>query len=330
MMKKRVLSLAAIAFFSAMLTSCADRVRHTFVMAEVNPADSIAGQMDIKFAEEVERLSNGRIKIDLYASAILGDETIVLKDMFSTKKIDLARISLFSLNPYGAEKAKILTIPYIFNDRDHFWKFAQSDAALPVLLESSAAPNGVMGLFLAEEGFRNFFATRPINSPEDMKGLKVRTTSDPLLKSVITSLGAEPIELPFFDIIKEMVVGTVDAAEQPIVNYKANFFDSAAPYMILDGHSIGVVEVIITKEAWGKLSSSEQQILIEAGRNAQNFCRELSVKKEEEAIAGLKSNGAVLIQVADKQPWKDVCREIIDTQAQADYQLYESIVELGK
>ncbi len=330
MMKRRVLSLAAVLVFTAILTSCTDRVKHTFVMAEVNPADSIAGQMDIKFAEEVERLSNGRIKIDFYASAILGDETMVLEDMFTTKKIDLARISLFSLNPYGAEKAKILTIPYIFNDRDHFWKFAQSDAALPILLEPSAAPNGVMGLFLAEEGFRNFFATRPINSPEDMMGLKVRTTSDPLLKSVITSLGAEPIELPFFDIIKEMVVGTVNAADQPIVNYKANFFDSAAPYMILDGHSIGVIEVIITKDAWAKLNSSEQQVLIEAGRNAQNFCRELSVKKEEEAIADLKANGAILIQVPDKQPWKDVCKDIIDRQAQTDYPLYESIVELGK
>ena len=85
----------------------------TFVMAEVNPLDTIVGQMDQKFAEEVEKLTNGSVKIDLQHSGVLGSENDVLDGMLGgTGNADLSRISAFALTSYGGTKSSLLSIPY--------------------------------------------------------------------------------------------------------------------------------------------------------------------------------------------------------------------------
>ncbi|MBP3280612.1 MAG: C4-dicarboxylate ABC transporter substrate-binding protein, partial [Butyrivibrio sp.] len=102
----------------------------TLVMAEVNPLDTIVGMTDQKFKEEVESRSNGSIIIDLQASGVLGSENDVLDSMLGGGgTIDMSRISAFALTSYGGQKSMLLSLPYIFTSRDHFWKFATSDLA---------------------------------------------------------------------------------------------------------------------------------------------------------------------------------------------------------
>ncbi|MGN0987593.1 MAG: C4-dicarboxylate ABC transporter substrate-binding protein, partial [Otoolea sp.] len=107
----------------------------TLVYAEVNPLDTIVGQTDSFFKEKVEELSGGSIIIDLQASGVLGSENDVLDTMLGGGgTIDMSRISAFALTSYGGEKSKLLSIPYTFENRDHFWNFATSDLA-PEFLE---------------------------------------------------------------------------------------------------------------------------------------------------------------------------------------------------
>ena len=130
----------------------------TLVMAEVNPLDTIVGQTDSKFKETVEEMSGGKIKIDLQASGVLGSENDVLDTMLGGGgTIDISRISAFALTSYGAEKSVLLSIPYTFANRDHFWKFADSDLAPEFLMEPHDNGLGVRGLYYGEEGFRHFF-----------------------------------------------------------------------------------------------------------------------------------------------------------------------------
>ena len=103
--KKSLSSIVLSACVVFSLACCSKKnEKKTLVLAEVNPPDSVAAQMDQYFADEVKKLTGGRIHIEVYASALLGDEKDVLDDMYTTKKIDLARISLFALNSYGAKK----------------------------------------------------------------------------------------------------------------------------------------------------------------------------------------------------------------------------------
>lgn len=103
------------------------------------------------------------------------------------------------------------------------------------LQESAEGPDGLVGLFFAEEGFRHFFSTKKLSTIEDFKGHRIRITSDPVLTGVVNDMNAVPVELKFTDLMKAMVLGNIDTAEQPLINYSANHFDSVAKNVTLAG-----------------------------------------------------------------------------------------------
>jgi len=301
----------------------------TLVYAEVNPLDSIVGKMAVKFKEEVEKRSGGKVKIDIQHSGVLGAENDVLDTMLGGGgTIDMSRISAFSLTSYGGEKSKLLAIPFTFANREHFWKFAASDLAPEFLMEAPAKGTGVRGLFYGEEGFRHFFATKEIKGIEDLKGMKIRVSSDPVMTGMVEGLGATPTVVSFGELYSALQTGVVNAAEQPIANYKANSFHEVAPYMILDGHTLGAIQVIITDEAWDKLSKNQQDILMEAGKVASEYNRQISEEAEKQVMEDLKAAGVKFVEVTDNKPWQDACKAVIERESASNKELYQKILDM--
>ena len=99
--------------------------------------------------------------------------------------IDMSRISAFALTSYGGEKSSLLSVPFTFVSRDHFWNFANSDLAPEFLLEPHENGSGVRGLFYGEEGFRHFFTKDTVNGIEDLKGMKLRVSNDPIMNGMV-------------------------------------------------------------------------------------------------------------------------------------------------
>ncbi len=301
----------------------------TLVYAEVNPLDSIVGQTGQKFKEEVERLSNGTVMLDIQHSGVLGAEHDVLDAMLGGGgTIDMSRISAFALTSYGGEKSKLLSVPYTFTSRDHFWNFAASDLAPDFLMEPHNNGTGIRGLFYGEEGFRHFFGTVPLNSIEDMKGLKVRISNDPVAQGMVNGVGSDPTQVSYSELYSALQSGVVDAAEQPIANYKSKAFNEVAPYMILDGHTLGAIQVIITDEAWDNLSAAQQDAITEAGKITSVYNRELSEGAEKEVLVQLAAEGAVVVEVADKGPWQAACADIIAEATASNKALYQKILAM--
>lgn len=325
---KRSAYILALFALPVMFLSCRGE-KKKFIMAEVNPSESMACRMDQFFCDEVKALSKGSIEIELSAAGVLGDETTVLDEMHNGKKIDIARVSTMALNKYGCEKLSLLTLPYTFNDREHFWKFAKSELAEDFLMESAEGPDGLVGLFFAEEGFRHFFSTKKLSTIEDFKGHRIRITSDPVLTGVVNDMNAIPVELKFTDLMKAMVLGNIDTAEQPLINYSANHFDSVAKNVILDGHTIGVIEVLITKQAWDSLKPKEQEILRKAGSAAADYGRKIVEEQEKSTVGKLVDEGVVFTEVTDKAPWKKICATTISKYSSTNTDLYRKIVEMG-
>lgn len=301
----------------------------TLVYAEVNPLESIVGKTAVAFRDKVEELSNGQIKIDIQASGVLGAENDVLDTMLGGGgTIDMARISAFSLTSYGGAKSMLLSLPYTFVNRNHFWNFANSDLAEEFLLEPHQNGSGVRGLFYGEEGFRHFFTKKPISGLKDLKGMKLRVSNDPIMTGMVEGLGAIPTVVSFGELYSALQTGVVDGAEQPIVNYKANSFHEVAPNLILDGHTLGAIQVIITDEAWDKLTEEQQNILVEAGKYASEYNRQISEETENQVLEELKAEGVNVIEVDDITPWQEACKDVISS-ATADYSdLYQQILDM--
>ena len=302
----------------------------TLVYAEVNPLDTIVGQMATDFKNKVEELSDGKITIDVQASGVLGSENDVLDTMLGGGgTIDMSRISAFALNSYGAKKSMLLSIPYTFQDRAHFWNFATSDLAQEFLTEPVDLGLGVRGLYYGEEGFRHFFFVNPATKLEDLSGLKIRVSNDPVMTGMVSGLGANATVVSMNELYSALQTGVVDAAELPIANYYSNAFPEVAPHLLLDGHTLGAVQVIITDEAWDKLTEDQQAILMEAGKYASENNRANSENKENEVLEQLKADGVTVTEVEDKAPWKEACKAVIDENTADQAELYQQILDMA-
>ena len=301
----------------------------TLVYAEVNPLDTIVGQTGSHFKEKVEELTGGSVVIDVQASGVLGSENDVLDAILGgSTSIDISRISAFALTSYGCNKSKLLSIPFTFENRAHFWNFANSDLAPEFLNEPQELGLPVRGLFYGEEGFRHFFTVNPVAGIEDFKGLKLRVSNDPVMNGMVEGLGASPTVVSFGELYSALQTGVVDGAEQPIANYKSNAFPEVANNLILDGHTLGAVQAVITDNAWNKLTENQQAAIMEAASDTQKFNADLSETEENKVLEDLRSSGCNVVDVDDKAPWQEACSKVISENTSDQAELYQQLLDM--
>ena len=310
-------------------TAAANDPKVTLVYAEVNPLDTIVGQTATHFKEKVEELTGGSVVIDVQASGVLGSENDVLDAILGgSTSIDMSRISAFALTSYGCNKSKLLSIPFTFENRAHFWNFANSELAPEFLNEPQELGLPVRGIFYGEEGFRHFFTVKPVAGIEDFKGLKLRVSNDPVMNGMVEGLGANPTVVSFGELYSALQTGVVDGAEQPIANYKSNAFPEVANNLILDGHTLGAVQAVITDNAWGKLTANQQAAVMAAAADTQKFNADLSETAENKVLEELRSSGCNVVDVDDKTPWQEACAKVIKDNTSDQAELYQKLLDM--
>jgi len=332
---KKIISVFAFIVFTALSFISCNKTQPTvnqypervhLVMAEVNPENSICGRMDNAFKSRLEELSEGKITVEIKYYGVLGDESQIIKALTNPEDdtVQVARVSA-NLSKYGANKSLLLSIPFTFYDDSHFWSFAKSDVAEEILNEPYELGIGIKGLCYAEEGFRHFFSTEPINKLSDLQGKKMRvsgTTLTMLSKSLLTI----PVSIQYTSLYMSLQTGKVDIAEQPLSNYLTNSFYRVAPYMIMDGHMIGAVEIVISSKCWDSLSYYQQVLVKKAADYASVYCKEIAASQETSDAVELITKGVTLVEVADKDEWQNACSEMIKENSKDYPELYEKIL----
>lgn len=331
MKKILALTMALCMIFALCAVSASADEPITLTYAEVNPLEgTIVGAMAKAFKEKAEELSGGQIIIDIQASGVLGSEDQILDNLLGGGNItDISRISAFALTQYGCDKASLLSIPYTFVNEDHFWKFADSELAQEFLLEPQEIGLPLRGLCYGEEGFRHFFFKNEVKGLDDLKGLKIRVSSDPVMTGMVSDLGASATSVPFTELYSALNTGVVDGAEQPTANYRSNAFQEVAPYLLLDGHTLGALQIVITDAAWAKLNEEQQGWIMEAAQYASSVCREKVSEIEAETFALLEKDGATVVPVEDKTPWVEACQPTIQANTAKLADLYQQLVDMA-
>jgi len=341
MMKKRMLrnvlavTMAAVLSLGVSGLAMAEEVPDasgdpavTLVYAEVNPLDTtVVGQVAMHFAERVNELTGGTVTIDIQGGGVLGAEGDYCDDMVGgIGTIDMARLSVSTLTGYGVPKSALLCLPFTFTSRDHLWNFAASDLAQEFMDEPEENGLGLRGLFLGEEGFRHIFTNKPVSGLADLQGMKIRVSTDPTMVGMINAFGASATVVAYGELYQSLQSGVVDGAENPVGNYMANSFYEVAPYLMLDGHQLGVIELVITDLAWDKLTEAQQECIKIAAKECQEYNKELSEKIEEDTLEQL--GDSITIVEVDKAEWIEKCKDVI-AEATADYaDLYQAIEDL--
>lgn len=326
-MKKVLALVLALVLVLGCTSALADAVTLTY--SEVNPLDTIVGKTAQFFKEKVEELTGGSVIINIQHSGVLGTEAQVLDGILSgSGTVDIGRFSAFQFTAYGCNKAKLLSIPYTFVSRDHFWNFANSELAADFLAEPQTVGLPLRGICYGEEGFRHFFFRNEVTDINSLKEMKIRVSEDPVMTGMVKNLGANPTVVSFTELYSALQTGVVDGAEQPIANYRSNAFPEVAPYLMLDGHTLGAIQIVITDMAWAKLTQEQQAAIMEAGKLTQAYNAELSAAEEAKVLEQLKADGVHIIEVEDKAPWVEACKETIEKNTADQAELYQQIVNM--
>lgn len=333
-MKKNVFTTALVA---TMISACmamsasatepaADAVVLTY--AEVNNADSQDVKVANYFRDKVLELTDGSVNIDIQFGGVLGSENDIVDGMVGASgTVDLARISVSMLNNYGASLGTLLTLPYTFENRDHFYNVINTELGERILQEPADLGLGVTGVFFLEEGFRDFFFINEIKDIADFENLKVRTNADPILTGIIEGLGANATVISSNEVYTSLQSGVVDGADQPFTLYETGVFYEVAPYLLRDDHVLSASEVIISDQAVAKLSEDQMAALREAGAMASEYSKEVVNEMETECKDRLIDLGATIIDVEDKSGYREACADIIAQYTEGHEDEYQQILD---
>ena len=309
----------------------------TLTYAEVNPVPatleenaekgSVVSDVAWAFKTKLEELSAGEIVVDLQGGGVLGSEKDVLANILGgDTSADIVRISAFALNQYGAKKSVFLTLPYVFGSEEHYWKFVKSDLAKEMLAEAKEVGQPWTGLAYGEEGYRHFFSKVDIKTIEDLKGLKIRVSDDPIMTGLLQGLGAAFTPVSFGELYSALQTGVVDCAEQPITNYLSN--QEVAPYMLRDGHTLGTIELIATDSCFDKLSDEQKAMVQEAADYAMAECEKSVMARQEDAYNKLIEMGCTVNEVEDKSVWQEATKAVLEANIAGMEEIYEAIMAL--
>lgn len=250
------------------------------------------------FASLVEERTDGRIRILVFADAQLGEESDVIKQV-QYGGIDFARVSSSELTGI-VPKMNVLLMPYLYMDAAHMWRILDGKLGDSFLEEPEKKE--MIGLSWYDAGARNFYnMLRPITSPKDMQGMRIRVQGSALMADVVEALGAVAVPIDYSDVYSALEQGKVDGAENNWPSYESSLHYEVACYFTLDEH-IRIPEIqLCSKHTWEKLTKEDQSIIRECAKESAEYERKLWTKREGESCRRAVSNGAVTVELSAEQ-----------------------------
>src|SRR5437667_12309192 len=249
------------------------------------------------FAREVEARTAGRYKIQTFYAGALGAERESVEGV-QLGTLDLTLTSTGPLPNFVPEVA-ILDIPFLFRDYAH--ARAVLDGPIGQELLAKFPAKGMVGLAWAENGFRHMTnSKRPVNVPEDLKGLKMRTMENPIHIEAYRQFGILPTPMAFTEVFTALQQGTVDGQENPLSVITAAKLDQVQKYLSLTGHVYSPAVFLMNKAQWHKLSGDDKQAFLDAASEAVKANRARVDDDERKAVADLRAKGMTVAENVDK------------------------------
>jgi len=277
-------------------------------------------------AAEIEKKTNGKYHIEVYPASSLGKEADIVQGL-SLGTVDIVYAgAAFIANTYGP--LGIAEAPFVFRDFDHWKNFAKSDLFSDFAAGYHDASKGNQITSVTYYGARCVTSNKPINSPADMKGLKIRVPNAPLYLMFTEAMGANAAPIAFAEVYLALQQGVVDAQENPLPTIKAKKFYEVQKYINMTQHIVNNLVTIVGAPTWKKLSDDEKKIFTETmlAAAAKNSAE---VRQQEDDLKPWFEEKGIIINNVDRQPFMDAVKPHINgpraTWSKADYDRLEAI-----
>ena len=300
--------LAGTAFASAAYAEC----EVTLKSSDTHPDGYPTVEAVKRIGDMVKERSNGRICIEVFHSAQLGEE----KDTIEQTKFGVIDMNRVSMGPFNniIEETKVVSLPFIFRSPEHAHRVL--DGPIGGELLAAFEPHGFVGLAFYDGGSRSFYnKQKPIKSIEDMKGMKVRVMQSDVFVDMMTALGANATPMPYGEVYSSIQTGVIDGAENNWPSFESSGHFEVAKHYTLNQHLIVPEILVMSKVSWDKLTPEDQALIKQAGKDSMPINRELWAAREKESEAKVRAAGVEIITDIDKQPFIDAMKPVYEKHA---------------
>src|SRR4051794_20969597 len=290
-LKPLLLALSAAAVMSANAFAQAPIViKFSHVVANDTPK----GKAAERFKELAEKSTKGRVKVELYPNSTLYKDKEELEAL-QLGAVQMLAPSLAKFGPLGVKEFELFDLPFIFPGKDVLYRVTEGPIGKDLFkkLESK----GITGLAYWDNGFKVMSANKPLRTPADFKGLKMRIQSSKVLDAQMRALGANPQVMAFSEVYQALQTGVVDGTENPPSNLYTQKMHEVQKHVTLSDHGYLGYAVIVNKKFWDGLPADIRAALEGAMKDATKFANEAAKKDNDDALEAVRKSGKTQIIV---------------------------------
>ena len=260
-----------------------------------------------KFAEMLTDKTDGRITLKMFHSGVLGNQPDAIEQL----RVGAIEIGNFNLGPIGpvAPEANVVSLPFVFKDVPHMHR--AMDGAPGDQISEGMAKKGMIALAWYDSGARSFYnSKKPISTPADVTGMKVRVMNNDLYSGMIGALGGNPSPMAFSEVYQSLKTGVVDGAENNWPSYESTGHFEVAGFYSLSEHLIIPECVCINADVWTDLSDADKEIVKSAARDSAVLQRELWAERDKASREKVMKAGVKFNDLADKSAFQDAMKPV--------------------
>lgn len=303
-------NIITLAFSVLCLSACnTSQEKHkTLKLAHGLPETHSVHQGMVYMNERLETLSGGRLSLQIYPGGQLGSETQCI-ELLQIGSLDITKVSSGALENF-VDEYKVFGLPYLFTSREHYFKVL--DGKIGASLLKATEPYRFVGLGYYDSGARSFYTVnKPINTPADLKGLKIRVMKTPVSVEMMRIFGGSATPVDWGELYTALQSGVVDGAENNAPSISTAFHHEVCKYYSINEHTMLPDLLIIGTTAWNSLSNQEKEWMSKAMKESVLYQRKLWAAQEQESLEEAKEKG-MQINYPDKTPFIEMARPLID------------------
>ena len=276
------------------------------------------------FKKKAEELTGGKVKVEVYANSTL------YKDKEEMEALQLGAVqmlapSLAKFGPLGVKEFEVFDLPYIFDNYDELHKVTSGPVGRQLLDKLEA--KGIRGLAYWDNGFKSFSANKPLHTPEDFKGQKMRIQSSKVLEAQMRALGCLPQVMAFSEVYQALQTGVVDGTENPISNLYTQKMHEVQKHLSLTEHGYLGYAVIVNKKFWDGLPADIRAKLEDAMGQATRYANQIAKVENDKSLEAVKASGKTQVYTPTAQERLAIKKVLVKTHTDMESRIGKGLIQ---
>ena len=319
-MNSLMLGVLALALSTTAVAQQPIVIKFSHVVANDTPK----GKASEFFSKRAGELTKGKVKVEVYANSTL------YKDKEEMEALQLGAVqmlapSLAKFGPLGVKEFEVFDLPFIFDNYAELHKVTQGPVGKQLL--AKLEPKGIRGLAYWDNGFKSMSANKPLKTPEDFKGQKMRIQSSKVLEAQMRSVGALPQVMAFSEVYQALQTGVVDGTENPHSNLYTQKMHEVQKHMTLTEHGYLGYAVITNKKFWDGLPADVRGQLDQAMKEATDYANKIAKEENDQALEKVKASGKTQVYAPTPAERLAIKKAMAKTHKEMESRIGKDVIE---